>query len=142
MTIKFDPTLDKCAILVDDSLALGYAANAVSVVAMSLGKMVDNLIGPHTTSSDSVNYPGVIYSPLPILVAKASYMTELHHRLKEDSSLLLMPFSSLAQSCKTYQEYGLNMSVAASAEIHLVALGIVGDKKKVNKYTGNLALFR
>lgn len=142
MKMKFDPSQHKCAILVDDALALGYAANAVSVIGMSLGHLIDGLVGPDIHSQDNICYRGVIYSPLPILLAKGDAITALHNRLFADPDLTLMPFSALAQSCKTYSEYEDKMAMTPSEHIRLVALGIVGTKKKVNKFTGNLSLFR
>ena len=53
-----------------------------------------------------------------------------------------MPFSALAQSCKTYEEYESRIAEADSPAIELVAIGLVGPKKLISKLTGNLALFK
>lgn len=140
--MQFDETLHKCAILVDNELSLGHAANAVSVIGMSLGYMVDGLVGPDLHSQDNICYHGVIYSPLPILVSNGELITQLHKDLVTDRDFVVMPFSALAQSCQTYSEYEEKMAATPSEQIKLVALGIVGIKKKVNKFTGNLPLFR
>lgn len=53
-----------------------------------------------------------------------------------------MPFSALAQSCKTYQEYEARISEADSTTIELVAIGLIGLQKKISKLTGSLPLFK
>ena len=53
-----------------------------------------------------------------------------------------MPFSALAQSCKTYEEYESRIAEADSPAIELVAIGLVGPKNIISKLTGNLALFK
>lgn len=53
-----------------------------------------------------------------------------------------MPFSALAQSCKTYDEYGERIASAHSENIELVAIGLIGPKKKITRLTGNLKLYR
>ena len=53
-----------------------------------------------------MNYPGVIVAPLPVLLAEGNYLRELQQVSSADSEIVAMPFSALAQSCKTYAEYG------------------------------------
>jgi len=140
--MKFDAAEHKCVIIVDPALGLGHAANAVSVIGVSLGRLVNDLVGPDLNSRDGVNYPGVIYAPLPILVAGNPLLQSLHEQAAADPDVLAVPFSALAQSCRTYQEYEQRISEADSAAIELVAIGLVGPQKKIKKWTGNLPLFK
>jgi hypothetical protein len=59
-----------------------------------------------------------------------------------DSEIFAMPFSALAQSCKTYDEYGERIASAQRDHIELVAIGLIGPKKKITRLTGNLKLYR
>ncbi|MFA7945686.1 DUF2000 domain-containing protein [Pseudomonas brenneri] len=140
--MNFDAAVHKCVIVVDSSLGLGHAVNAVSVIGVSLGRSVEGLVGPAMQSSDNVNYPGVIYAPLPILRATSDYLQVLHKKALLDNDIHIMPFSALAQSCKTYQEYEARISEANSSSIELVAIGLVGPQKSISKLTGNLSLFK
>ncbi len=140
--MEFDTNIHKCVIVVDKELSLGHAVNAVSVIGVSMGKSVTHIVGPDLRSQNDIHYPGVIYSPLPILLADNQYLHNLHDKALADGEILTLPFSDLAQSCKTYQEYELRMSEADSSDIKLVAIGLVGLKKSVTKLTGNLPLFR
>ncbi|RMO90030.1 hypothetical protein ALQ33_00949 [Pseudomonas syringae pv. philadelphi] len=140
--MNFDAALHKCVIVVDKALGLGHAANAVSVIGVSMGRSVDGLVGPDMQSRDSVNYPGVIYAPLPILLSSNDSLHELQEKALADDEIFSLPFSALAQSCKTYQEYESRISEADSSSIELVAIGLIGPKKKISKLTGNFPLFK
>jgi len=51
-------------------------------------------------------------------------------------------YAPLAQSCKTYEEYGDRIADAHSDQIELVAIGLIGPKKKITLLTGNLKPYR
>lgn len=57
--MNFDATIHKCVIVVDSALGVGHAANAASVIGVSLGRSVSGLVGPDMQSRDNVNYPAV-----------------------------------------------------------------------------------
>jgi len=140
--MKFDAAIHKCVIVVDKALELGHAANAISVIGVSFGGAIEGLVGPDLHSRDGINYPGVIYAPLPILVSDNALLHSLQEKALADEGVHVMPFSALAQSCKTYEEYESRIAEADSPAIELVAIGLVGPKKLINKLTGNLALFK
>lgn len=140
--MKFDASLHKCAIIVEKTLSPGLAINAASVIGVSLGRRVENLVGPEMQSKDGVVYPGVIYAPLPILLTQEESLTTTLSRALADPDILVMPFSTLAQSCKTYEEYCERIAQARSESIDLAAVGLLGPKKKINKLTGHLPLYR
>ncbi|MFK8258574.1 DUF2000 domain-containing protein [Erwinia sp. AnSW2-5] len=140
--MKFDATQHRCTIIIDNQLSPGLAMNAASVIGISFGRTVDNLVGPDLQSSDAVNYPGVIYAPLPVLLSEGSYVQQLLAIAAQDDDIYAMPFSALAQSCRTYEEYGERISTVSSPQIELVAIGLIGPKKKITQLTGNLALYK
>ncbi|ASD11701.1 DUF2000 domain-containing protein [Pseudomonas aeruginosa] len=140
--MDFDAATHKCVIVVDKALGLGHAINAVSVIGVSMGRSVEGLVGPDMQSRDNVNYPGVIYAPLPILLSNNELLREILEKALEDNEIQSIPFSALAQSCKTYQEYEARISEADSATIEVVAIGLIGPRKKISKLTGSLPLFK
>lgn len=140
--MKFDASQHRCTIIVNSTLPVGLAMNAVSVIGISFGRTVENLVGSDLRSQDDINYPGVIYSPLPILAASGDYINELLNSSEVDDDIYMMPFSALAQSCKTYPEYEEKISSVISKNIELVAIGLVGPKKKITKITGSLPLYK
>lgn len=142
LELMFDAALHKSVVLVDEELPIGLASNAVSVVGVSMGRAVGGLVGPPLDSLDGHSYPGVVLSPLPILVAPQTELRMRYVRAASDPDITVFPFSSLAQSCKTYDEYEAILSAANSGDIPLSALGIVGPKKAVNKMVGSFPLLK
>lgn len=140
--MRFDVITHRCIIVIDQHLSAGLAMNAASVIGIGFGRLTDNLVGPDMQSQDGVNYPGVIAAPLPVLLAAGDYLRELHGVSEADEELVAMPFSALAQSCKTYEEYGERIAATPSGQIELVALGLIGPKKKITRLSGNLKLYR
>ncbi|TKI02836.1 DUF2000 domain-containing protein [Martelella alba] len=131
--MKFDASQHRCTILIDKELPTGLAMNAASIIGISFGQTVENLIGPAMQSLDKIIYPGVIYSPLPVLLASNEYLLEVQTHAESDDDLYIMPFSALAQSCRTYEEYGEKISSVNSKNIKLVAIGLIGPKNEIDK---------
>lgn len=77
-----------------------------------------------------------------MLLAPGNYIQTLQHIALEDADIYAMPFSALAQSCKTYDEYGEKISSVSSESIVTIAIGLIGPKKKIAKLTGNLPLYK
>nr|WP_236611209.1 DUF2000 family protein [Providencia burhodogranariea] len=48
----------------------------------------------------------------------------------------------MAQSCKNYDDYAQKLTNTQDQDIQLAAIGLVGNKSKINKLTGNLLLFK
>ncbi|MBD8162731.1 DUF2000 domain-containing protein [Erwinia persicina] len=140
--MRFDASQHRCTIIIDSQLSPGLAMNAASVIGISFGRTVENLVGPDLHSLDAVSYPGVIYAPLPVLRAESSYVQQLLAIAGQDDEMVAMPFSALAQSCRTYEEYSERISAVPSPQIALVAIGLLGPKKKITQLTGNLALYK
>ncbi len=132
----------KNAIVVFEELPLGLAVNAASVLAVTLGSRVDDLVGSDVKDADGIPYPGIIYSPLPVLKASMAEIGRIVEVASGDEDLFCAAFSSLAQSCKTYDEYIRRMSETPTNGLEAVAVAVVGLKKKVNKLVGSLPLLR
>ncbi|MBA0048682.1 DUF2000 domain-containing protein [Mycobacteroides sp. LB1] len=140
--MAFIAAIHKSVVLVDEELPIGLSANAVSVIGVSMGRALDGLVGPPLESRDGHRYPGVVLAPLPILVAPQMELRAKYLRAADDPDMIVFPFSNLAQSCKTYDEYEALLSAADSAEIPLSAVGIVGPRKSVNKLAGSFSLLK
>ena len=56
--------------------------------------------------------------------------------------LTVVDFSDLAQGCKTYDEFIVQMKNISETELRYFGVAICGVKKKINKLTGSMALLR
>ncbi|MEZ3498418.1 DUF2000 domain-containing protein [Pantoea sp. KPR_PJ] len=139
--MQFDAELHRCALIIDRELPAGLAMNAASVTGVSFGRALENLVGSALQSQDGVTFPGLITAPLPVLMAAGDRLAELHRRCADDESLFVLPFSALAQSCRSYGEYEARLRDTASSTLALVALGLAGPKKTISRLTGDLKLY-
>jgi hypothetical protein len=135
------PTTPKCAIVVNHSLPLGLAANAAAVVSASLGRAIDGLIGPDASDASGRVFPGVVTVPLPILAASAYTIASIVGKAA-GAHVVAVPFTTLAQSCRTYEEYVEKLGVADADHLAFAAVGLVGSADAVAKLTASLPLLR
>lgn len=133
---------DKCAVVLAEHLPTGLAVNAASVLSVTLGARVPGLVGGDVEDADGVTHPGVIRIPLPVLVAPADRISQLLTVAAADPDVFFATFSSLAQSCRTYDEYVERMGATATEEVELVGIALFGPRKKLDKLVGSLPLLR
>jgi hypothetical protein len=133
---------NKCAIVVSEELPAGLAANAASVLSITLGHRVDSLVGADVKDADGVVHPGIIYMPIPILNAPREKIATIVQAAADDDELFFVSFSALAQSCKTYDEYIDKMAATATTDLDSVGVGLHGPHKRVNRLVGSLPLLR
>ncbi|HEX6355685.1 DUF2000 domain-containing protein [Actinophytocola sp.] len=132
----------KCAIVVSDELPTGLAVNAASVLSLTMGHRVEGLVGVDVKDADGVIHPGVIHTPLPILTAPREQVGTIVQTSAAQDEMFFVSFSSLAQGCKTYEEYIDRMAATSTADLASVGVGLYGPRKQVNKLVGSLPLLR
>ena len=134
----------KCVIVVDRELPLGLKTNAAAALGMSLGAQVDGLIGPDVIDADGYTHRGITKVNLPILMASAEELKELHGRVARsaDPEVSVIGFSKLAQGCKSYDLYRERMNGTQTSQLEFSGLCIFGADKKVSGLTGALPVLR
>ena len=139
-----DTLSEKCVIIIDESKPLGIMANIVSILSISLGKLRPDIVGDNTPDKSGNSHYGLIQVPVPVLKASEDKIKELRNTLFDDnySDVSCVDFSNVAQDCMTYEDYTNTMSNSGADDLVYMGLAIVGNKKKVNKLTGSLALLR
>ncbi|AVE42778.1 DUF2000 domain-containing protein [Providencia stuartii] len=140
--MQFDASIHRCAIIVNQDLALGFAMNAASIIGVGIGNKITQLIGNDLMSADNIYYPGVISASLPILKSSPERIKQIQKEIAEHEDIYILPFSLIAQSCKSYDDYTQKLTNTLDQEIQLAAIGLVGNKNSINKLTGNLSLFK
>lgn len=138
----FSVEKDKAVILIQKELPLGLAINTAAVIGASLGDKVPEILGEDLKTQDDKTIAGIVKTPLPILAVDAQSLKTLLKKLSEDEEIDLIPFSELAQSCRSYEEYEQKLAEVNLSEINLSGLGVIGPKKKVNKYCGSFPLYK
>lgn len=132
----------KVAIVVDAALPPGLAANTAAVLAMTLGRRVEALLGPDLKDGDGSVHPGITNAPIPILTAPAEKVKEIREKAAADEELLLIDFTDRAQRSKTYDDYADLLREATSEQLTYLGVALHGPKKPVQRLTGSLPLLR
>ena len=129
---------EKCVIVVDEELPLGIIANTAVILGITLGKTMPEAVGPEK------RHLGIIKFPVPVLKSSAEKLKYIREQLYQDDfhDLLVVDFSDLAQSCKTYDDFTQKMTQVPESALKYFGLAICGSKKKVAKLTGSLPLLR
>lgn len=134
----------KCVMIIDENLPLGLIANTAAVLGNTIGAHYPKLVGSDVVDKSNNTHMGVIKIPIPILKGNASMLFSLREKLyqEEYSDLVVADFSSVAQSCKNYEEYISKISEVTAKDLKYDGIAIYGDKKKVNKLTCSIGLLR
>lgn len=135
---------DKCVIVIDENLPLGIIANTAAILGITLEMKYPSVVGCDVKDADNNIHSGIIEFPVPILKSNRNALNALSKTLKEEffDDLTIVDFTDLAQSCKTYDEYISKMTETPAQLLNNIGLLIYGNKKKVNKLTGNMPLLR
>lgn len=143
-TSNFDPQTHKCVLIIDNTLPYGIIANAASVLSITLGAKIKDLISQDIIDKDGVTHLGITQFPIPILGTTKEHIKEIREKmlLENQSELVFVDFSDLAQQSKTYDEYTDKLQTIETQQINYLGIGICTKKKVINKATGNLSLIR
>lgn len=134
----------KCVMIMDENLPLGIAANTAAIMGITLGKKMPEAVGADVADQTGSEHLGIIAFPVPILKGDRERIRAIREKLYEPdfSDLTVVDFSDLAQSCRTYDEFIGKMRVTPESDLRYFGIAICGDKKKVNRLTGNMPLLR
>lgn len=135
---------EKCVMIIDESLPLGIIANTAAIMGITLGKSMPEVVGADVYDRTGNKHAGIIEFPVPILRGNAETIKAIREKLYEPefSELVVVDFSDMAQSCKTYEEFIDKMKAVSEDDLSYFGIAICGVKKKVNKLTGSMPLLR
>lgn len=128
----------KCVVIVDSSLSVGEQANVAAVLAMSIGAKFSEIIGDDVYDGDDIRHPGITQLNLPVLAASRDTLRGIRSLACDNDEVSLVDFTCTAQRSRTYEEYTLQIKKIAESELSYIGIGLIGNKKYINKYTGNL----
>lgn len=134
----------KCVILINEELPLGLIANTSAVLAMSVGKKYEHLIGCDVEDQDGVIHPGITKIPIPLLKGNDELLKNIRERIlkREVNDIYMVDFCNLAQKSKNYDQYMIRMKTTPTEEQSYLGICLCGPEKEVNKLTGSLPLLK
>jgi len=132
----------KCVLIIDQSLNTGIIANVASILSITIGEKIKELVGPDITDKAGVIHAGLTQIPIPVLGAAQSEISNIRNEFISNppEQAFFADFSTLAQMARTYEDYTLNLQSASPDEILYLGIALFGDRKAVNKATKGLSL--
>ncbi len=132
----------KCVLIVDSDLPTGEQANIAAVLAMTIGAKNNIIIGRDLPDADNTIHHGITQLNLPVLTACSEKIKGIHDMACMDERVFIVDFTSTAQDSRSYDEYTSKLAVSHANSLRYIGIGLFGDKKTVNRFSGNLKLLR
>ena len=134
---------NKCVMVIDSDLPIGFIANTAAVLALTLGKKIEGIIGSTALDRDGLMHEGITTIPIPILKGSRSLLKELRDTVSTNfPDLILVDFSNAAQTTTRYDDYVHKIGSLPTDELQYLGIAIYGDHKNVKQLTGSLPLLR
>ncbi|PNQ52868.1 DUF2000 domain-containing protein, partial [Vibrio agarivorans] len=134
---------NKVVLVIDENLPTGVIANTAAVLGVSLGKLKPELVGNNLLDEVGSIHSGITTVPLPILKGNTGLLRTLREKLKEfEPELTVVDLIGATRTTKSYEDYTLVLSKTPISELEYQGIALAGDKKIINKFTGNLGLLR
>lgn len=137
-----DDSVQTCAIVIDESLPMGLAANTASVLALTIGNRAPAIIGPDIRDESGETHVGITTIPIPILRADRRAIFDIRCRANDNSGVLVVDFTDAAQTTRTYEDYTRALAKRSTDELEYLGLALYGAKKQIGRLTGSLPLLR
>ena len=136
--------MEKCVMIIDESLPLGLIANTAAILGVTLGRTRPEVVGADVLDQSGHLHLGIIEFPIPVLKGSPETIKTIRERLyqPEFQELTVVDFSDLAQGCKTYDEFIEKMGRAPEDTLRYFGIAVCGAKKQVNQLTGSIPLLR
>ncbi len=132
----------KCVLIISETLSHGQQANVSAVLSMTLGSHFPEIVGPDIVDADGTIHAGITQLNLPILAATEDTLRIIKESAKDNTEIFSVDFSDIAQMSRHYDEYKDKLLQSHASELLYIGIGLIGDKKIINRLTGNLKLLR
>jgi hypothetical protein len=133
----------KAVIIIDEKLPIGVITNTAAILGMSLGKKYPEIVGRNLINKDKEMHEGITTIGLPILSADIDKLRNIRNNAKEyKNQLFEVNVLNLTRLTRSYEEYAEKLEQIANEDLEYQGILLCGEKKAINKLTGNLSLFK
>ncbi len=132
----------KCVIVLDQALPVGLLANSSAVLALTLGKSIEGVLGHDILDGSGKTHLGITNTVIPILKAEKGQLTTILEKAKAIPGIMAVDFSDVAQRTKTYDDYAQQLLATSADQLRYLGIALYGNKKDINALTGSLPLLR
>ena len=132
---------NRCVLIMNSAVSGGYLANAIAVIALTVGERHPYLVGEPLVDANGVSHPGLIPIGIPMLQCSNEQLKDLRAKALE-KGFDVVDFPKQGQQTKNYDEFLEMMSTANTDELEYLGIAIVGKKNPVNKLTKHCEMIR
>ncbi|MGW5646827.1 DUF2000 domain-containing protein [Saccharopolyspora sp. NPDC003752] len=130
----------KLVLVVRSDLEAGEAVNAAVVVGLSMGGRLPHLLAADGADASGGVHAGLNPNPVPVLVADADRLRDLHDRAQQREDLTVVGFNEVARRARDYDDYLRTLSGTPGDEVAQAAVAIFGPRNRVTALTKRLPL--
>lgn len=133
----------KCVLIIDENLPIGIVANTAAVLAMSIGKLCPDIVGKDLFDCAGNVRRGITTMALPALKGNGDLLRDMRVKLQEyEPDLVVVDLVAATRITTSYEEYAEALAETPENELQYQGIALYGDKRIVNKFSGNLPLLR
>jgi hypothetical protein len=131
----------RCVAVIDCGLAVGKAANAAAVMALTLGARHPGLVGDALVDATGMELPGLIPIGIPVLGAQKDELPRIRHKGIE-AGVEVIAFPVQGQQTNDYAEFRRTLKEVETHRIEYLGIMLLGPKKKISRIVGKYSLLR
>lgn len=124
----------KIALVLRDDLPPNHAANAATVLGLSLGARLPGVLGEDGKDADGTTHLAITDHPVPVLVASGEVLERLHAA----EGVTAVGFTETARRARAYDAYLQDLATTSRPEF--VAVALHGSRDAVTRLTRKLPL--
>ena len=130
----------RVVLVVREGLPPALAVNAGVVLGATVGSTLGLPLGAAGTDASGTAYPGIVTTPVPVLVADGPTLRGLFGEVARDEQLRVACLTDTARRARSYGEYLTTLAETPDADADITALVVAGPRNRVTKRTKRLPL--
>lgn len=130
---------DRCVMIMDKTLPSGHLANAIAVIALTVGQRHPVLVGEPLIDASGFSHPGLIPIGIPMLCAQQLELVGIRQTAIENGCDVV-DFPVEGQQTKNYEEFVEMTAQIRPEEMKYTGIAIIGQKKVINKIVRRLEM--
>ena len=131
----------RCVIIMDKNLRGGLLANAIAVIALTVGQRHPTLVGDDLVDASNFAHPGLIPTGIPMLCASQADLIEVRKEAL-DMKCDIVDFPVEGQQTKNYMEFMEMTAQIPTENMKYTGIALIGQKKPISKLTKGFKLIR
>lgn len=132
---------NRCVMVMNSSIEGGYLANAIAVIALTVGQRHPHFVADPLVDASGVSHPGLIAAGIPMLKCDGENLRELR-QIALDKGCDVVDFPFEGQQTKDYDEFLHTMTMIKTDDINYLGIAIIGKKNAVNRITKHCEMIR